>query len=298
MILKGSRKTSLKIKFFKERYLKMEEFFTKFWEGLGNFAVSYGFTILGTLLMLLLGPVFIKWILKLIRRGKKFAKIDPNTQTLIIDIVKVALYVILVGIIAINLGVEGSAIAAVITSCGLAIGLALQGSLSNFAGGIMILVFKPFHVGDFIEANGQSGTVKDIGVFYTVIHTPDNKVVTMPNGALSNAAVVDYSVNEIRRVDLKISASYDSDIELVKETLADLAAAHELVIHDDPSHAPFVRLSEHADSALIFNFRVWVKASDYWTVYFDLTEASKKIFDARGISIPFPQIDVHMKNEK
>ena len=276
----------------------MEEFLTKLWEGLGDFAVSYGFTILGTLLMLIIGPMIIKWVVKLIRRGKKFAKLDANTQTLIVDIVKVALYVILVGLIAINLGVEGTAIAAVITSCGLAIGLALQGSLSNFAGGIMILVFKPFHIGDFIEANGQSGTVKDIGIFYTVIHTPDNKVVTMPNGSLSNAVVIDYSVNELRRVDLKLSVAYDSDIELVKETLADLAEAHELVIHDDPSHAPFIRLGEQADSALVFNFRVWVKASDYWTVFFDLTEASKQIFDARGIQIPYPQIDVHMKDAK
>ncbi len=276
----------------------MEEFLTKLWEGLGQFAINYGFTILGTLLMLILGPIIIKWVLKLIKRGKKFSTLDVNTQTLIMDLVKVALYVLLVALIAINLGTDGAAIAAAITSCGLAIGLALQGSLSNCAGGIMILVFKPFHVGDFIEANGQSGTVKDIGVFYTVLHTPDNKVVTMPNGSLSNAVVVDYSVNEIRRVDLKISVAYNTDIDLVKDTLLDLAAAHELVIHDDPDHAPFVRLGEHADSALVFNFRVWVKASDYWTTYFDLLELSKQIFDVRGISIPYPQIDVHMNDAK
>lgn len=272
----------------------MEEFLTNLWGALSNFAVSYGFKILGTLLLLLVGPLCIGWVVRIIKRRKKFAKLDANTQTLIVDIVKVALYVLLVGIIAINLGVEGTAIAAVITSCGLAIGLALQGSLSNFAGGIMILVFKPFRIGDFIEANGQSGTVKDIGIFYTVLHTPDNKVVTMPNGSLSNAVVVDYSVNDIRRVDLKLSVAYSTDINFVKDTLLELAAAHELVIHDDPAYAPFVRLGEHADSALVFNFRVWVKASDYWATYFDLLELSKQVFDARGISIPFPQIDVHM----
>ena len=276
----------------------MEEFLTKLWEGLGDFAVSYGFTILGTLLMLLIGPMFIKWVLKLIKRGKKFSTLDANTQTLIVDIVKVVLYVLLIALIAINLGVEGSAIAATITSCGLVVGLALQGSLSNFAGGIMILIFKPFHIGDFIESNGVSGTVKDIGIFYSTLHTPDNKVVTMPNGSLANAVVIDYSVNELRRVDLELGVAYESDIELVKSTLIDLANAHELVIHDDPSHAPFVRLGQQADSALVFKFRVWVKASDYWTVFFDLTEASKQIFDARGISIPFPQLDVHMKEEK
>ena len=272
----------------------MDAFLTTLWGALSNFAVSYGFKILGTLLILLIGPILIKWVVKLIKRGKKFATLDANTQTLIVDIVKVLLYVLLIAIVAINLGVAGSAIAATIASCGLVVGLALQGSLSNFAGGIMILVFKPFCIGDFIEANGQSGTVKDIGIFYTVLHTPDNKVVTMPNGSLSNAVVVDYSVNDIRRVDLKLSVAYSTDINFVKDTLLELAAAHELVIHDDPAHAPFVRLGEHADSALVFNFRVWVKASDYWATYFDLLELSKQVFDARGISIPFPQIDVHM----
>ncbi len=272
----------------------MEEFLTKLWEGLGEFAINYGFKILGALILLFLGPQLIKWVLKIIKKGKKFNEnLDANTQTLIIDIVKVALYVLLVGIIAITLGVEGSAIAAVITSCGLAIGLALQGSLSNFAGGIMILVFKPFRIGDFIDDGTNSGTVKDIGIFYTTIHTGDNKVITIPNGALSNTAVTDYSINETRRVDLEIGVGYDSDIDLVKKTLLDLANAHELVLKDP---APFVRLGTQGDSALIFKFRVWVKASDYWTVNFDLLEASKKIFDIRGISIPYPQMDLHIDN--
>ena len=269
----------------------MEEFLTKLWEGLGDFAVSYGFTILGTLLMLLIGPIFIKWVLKLIKRGKKFSTLDANTQTLIVDIVKVLLYVLLIALIAINLGVEGSAIAATIASCGLVVGLALQGSLSNFAGGLMILIFNPFSIGDYIEACGESGTIKDIGIFYTKILKPDNRVVTLPNGSLSNAVVVDYSANDTRRLDLKISVSYDSDIDLVKKTLLDLANAHDLVLKDP---APFVRLGEQGDSALVFYFRMWVKSSDYWTVNFDMLEFTKKIFDKRGISIPYPQMDIHM----
>lgn len=277
---------------------KIEAFLTSFWTGLSQFILDYGFKILGALLILIIGPIIIKWIVKLIKRGKKFSTIDPNTQTLIVDIVKVVLYVFLVALIASTIGIAATAIAAAVASCGLAIGLALQGSLSNCAGGIMILIFKPFRVGDFIEANGQLGTVKDIGIFYTVIHTPDNKVVTMPNGSLANAVVVDYSVNPIRRVDLKLRVSYDTDIEFVKEALHELANAHELVIHDDPDHTPFVTVGEHTESALVFYFRVWTKADDYWTAYFDLLELTKQVFDARGIIMPRPQIDVHMQEDK
>ena len=136
-----------------------------------------------------------------------------------------------------------------------------------------------------------SRTVTDIGIFYTTLETPDNKIVTIPNGTLSNQSVTDYSTKEIRRLDLKFSVAYDSDIDLVKDTLQELADAHELVLKE-PS--PFVRLGEQGDSALVFYLRVWVKASDYWTVNFDMLEASKKIFDKRGISIPFPQMDVHL----
>ena len=276
--------------------MDFEVFLTNLWNGLLNFALAYGFKILGTLLILLIGPIVIKCIIKAISKGKKFKKLDRNTQTLIIDIVKVALYVILAAIITANIGVEAATIAAVITSCGLAIGLALQGSLSNFAGGIMILVFKPFHIGDCIETGSYIGTVTDIGIFYTSITTFDNKVVTIPNGTLSNSSVVDYSAKDLRRVDLKISIAYDSDIELAKETLHDLADMHELVIHEDPDHPVFVRIGEQAESSLVVYFRVWTQSANYWTVYFDLLEASKQIFDSRGISIPYQQLDVHINN--
>lgn len=269
------------------------EFLENLLAKLGEFCATTGVRVLGVILLLIVGTLLIKWILKLIKKSKKFQSLTPNIQTLLVDLLTVVMYVILVALAATQIGVDATAIASVITSCGLAIGLALQGSLSNFAGGIMILVFRPFSIGDFIEANGVSGTVKNIGVFYTTLHTPDNKVITMPNGSLANATVIDYSVNETRRLDLEIAVSYDSDIELVKKTLTDLANAHELVLKDP---APFVRLGTQGDSALIFKFRVWVKASDYWTVNFDLLEASKKIFDIRGISIPYPQMDVHVNS--
>lgn len=265
----------------------MQEFLDK----LIAFATSAGLRILGAILLLIIGSRLIKWVIKLIGKGKKFKTLVPNVQTLIKDIVKVVLYILLIVTIASTLGVEMTSIAAAIASAGLAIGLALQGSLANFAGGIMILVFHPFSIGDFIDDGTHSGTVTDIGIFYTVLETPDNKVVTIPNGALSNSSVTDYSTKDVRRLDLKIGVAYDSDIDLVKDTLLELAGAHELVLKDP---APFVRLGEQGDSALVFYLRVWVKASDYWTVNFDMLEASKKIFDKRGISIPFPQMDVHL----
>lgn len=271
--------------------MHMEDFFQKLWTNIADFATSAGLRIIAAVLILLIGVKLIKWGVKVLRKGKKFDHLTPNAQTLVVDLVKAGLYVLLIAIIAAVLGIETTAIAAAIASAGLAIGLAMQGSLSNFAGGIMILIFKPFSIGDFIDNGTHSGTVTDIGIFYTTLETVDNKVVTIPNGALSNQSVTDYSAKEIRRLDLTFSVSYDSDIDLVKSTLKELALAHELVMKEPE---PFVRLGEQGDSALVFYLRVWVKSSDYWTVNFDMMEASKKIFDKRGISIPYPQMDVHL----
>lgn len=267
------------------------EFLNNLLAKLGEFCATTGIRILGVIILLIVGTFLIKWVLKLVRKSKRFNNMKPNAQTLIINILMITLYVLLIALAAVKIGVSETAIASVITSCGLVVGLALQGSLSNFAGGLMILIFNPFSIGDYIEACGESGTIKDIGIFYTKILKPDNRVVTLPNGSLSNAVVVDYSANDTRRLDLKISVSYDSDIDLVKKTLLDLANAHDLVLKDP---APFVRLGEQGDSALVFYFRMWVKSADYWTVNFDMLEFTKKIFDKRGISIPYPQMDIHM----
>lgn len=267
------------------------EFLDNLLAKLGEFCATTGIRILGVILLLVVGTALIKWVLKLVRKGKRFNNLTPNAQTLLTNLLMVALYVLLIAISATVIGVSETAIASVITSCGLVVGLALQGSLSNFAGGIMLLIFHPFSIGDFIDDGTSSGTVKDIGIFYTTLDTPDNKVITIPNGTLANASVTDYSAKDIRRLDLKIGVSYDSDIDLVKKTLLDLANAHELVLKDP---APFVRLGEQGDSALVFYFRIWVKASDYWTVNYDMLEFTKKIFDKRGISIPYPQMDVHV----
>ena len=180
-----------------------------------------------------------------------------------------------------------------LASCGVAIGLALQGSLSNFAGGLMILFFKPFKVGDFIEASGESGVVTEITVVYTVLTTPDNKRVTIPNGSLTNSVIENYSAEPLRRVDLTFSTDYGCDIDMVKTVIGKLVEEHPLALAEPE---PFVRLSAHGDSALTYAVRVWCKSEDYWTVHFDLTESVKKAFDQHDISIPYPQMDVHIKN--
>ncbi len=270
----------------------MKEFLNSILTKIGEFVTDFGFRLLGAIIVLLLGIIFIRWFTKFITKGKGFQKVSKNAQILISNLLKGLLYVVLFITIASMVGVPAASLIAILSSCGLAIGLALQGGLSNIAGGIIICCTKPFEVGDFIDDGSHSGTVKDIGLFYTTLTTGDNKKVVIPNATISNASIVDASAYETRRLDLDFSVAYDSDIELVKETLSSLASAHELVLKDP---APFVRLAEQGDSALKFKLRVWVKSSDYWTVNFDLLEASKKVFDKRGIEIPFPQIEVRQK---
>lgn len=187
---------------------------------------------------------------------------------------------------------ELTGLAAVLASAGVAIGLALQGSLSNFAGGFIILLLRPFKVGDYIAAAGYEGTVEQIGVFYTNLATVDNKVILIPNGSLSNGSLINYSAKETRRVDLVFSAGYEADILHVRRVLKNIVDKHELII-DHPE--PFVGLVEHGASSINFAVRVWCRTSDYWTIYFDLLEEVKLRFDEEEISIPYPQMDLHLK---
>jgi small conductance mechanosensitive channel len=184
-----------------------------------------------------------------------------------------------------------SSIAALITSLGVGVGLAVQGALSNFAGGILIIFTRPFKIDDYIEACGVGGTVEDINLIHTILRTPDNKVITLPNGTLANENIVNYSVKDTRRVDLVFSISYEADFAQAQRLLLSTVAGHELVLADP---APFVRMKEHGDSAIKIAARVWVKSEDYWTVYFDLTERVKAVFDENDIVIPFNQLDVHL----
>lgn len=269
----------------------MEENLSYLFQLLMDFAASFGARLLGAILILIIGFRLVKWVLKLVGKGKKFSALPENVKTLIIDLIKVALYVLLIVIIASTMGIETASISAAIASAGLAIGLAMQGSLSNFAGGIMILVFHPFSVGDYIDDGSHAGTVTDIGIFYTTLLTVDNKTITIPNGSLSNTAVTDYSAKENRRIDLTINVAYNSDIAKVKEVLYAVAEADERILKDP---APAVLLAQHGENALSFAYRVWVKNENYWDVNFDLMEKTKLALDYSGIKIPYNQLDVHI----
>jgi small conductance mechanosensitive channel len=191
-------------------------------------------------------------------------------------------------------GIDTSGIAAVLVSLGACVGLALNGTLSNLAGGILLIITRPFKVDDFIEAQGYSGTVEEIHITNTQIRTPDNKVVYIPNGALSTGTILNYSVKDIRRVDFTFSIAYSNDFEKAKKIVMDVFSSHEMIL-DDPE--PMVRVSEHGASSINIVARAWAKNGDYWTVKFDVLEAVKAAFDKEGIEIPFNQLDVHVKND-
>lgn len=267
------------------------------WQTILNYlvqlATSWGIKLLEALVLLVVGLKLVKWLKKWLKESPKLDKLDSGLRSFLVSFSSIILYALLIIVIASILGIPATSFITILASCGVAVGLALQGSLSNFAGGLMILFFKPFKVGDFIEASGETGIVQEITVVYTVLLTLDNKRVTIPNGGLTNSVIKNYSSEELRRVDLTFNVAYGSDVEQVKKLIADLAAAHPLALKEP---APFVRLSAHGDSALTFTTRVWCKNADYWDVYFDLTEGVKKAFDQKGIQIPFPQMDVHVKN--
>lgn len=265
------------------------------WEKLLNELVSlgtsFGLKLLGAIVLLIVGLRLVKQLKRWIKRSKKLQKVDDSVRSFMASFVAIVLDVLLFVSAAMILGVPAASFITLLASGGVAIGLAMQGALSNFAGGLMILLFKPFKVGDYIEAGSESGMVKDITVVYTVLTTVDNKRVTIPNGTIMSSNITNYSAEKLRRVDLTFTTAYDCDVETTKAVLTEVVTAHPLVLADP---APFVRLSAHGDSALVFTVRAWCQTDDYWTVHFDLTEAVKAAFDRHGITIPFPQVDVHM----
>lgn len=193
-----------------------------------------------------------------------------------------------------TLGVQTTSFIAVIGAAGLAIGFALQGSLSNFAAGVMIIIFRPFKVGDYVEVGGASGTVEAIHIFSTIVNTPDNKKIIIPNSRVSGDTITNYSANDIRRVDLVVGVSYGDDIRKAKQILEKILSEEQRILKDPPFT---IGVMELGDSSVNFAVRPWVKTSDYWAVYFDLTERVKTTFDENGISIPFPQRDIHLFQE-
>lgn len=266
----------------------------KIFDFLFELLASLGLKLISALIVLFIGSKLIKLCKKWIKNSPKLDKVDMGVRTFLGSFLGIALYAVLFVSIAMILGIPTTSFVTALASCGVAIGLALQGALGNVAGGIMILIFKPFKVGDYITTSSTSGTVSNITIMYTMLTTPDNKVITIPNGTLTNSVIENYSAAEKRRVDINFTTAYDCDIDTVKNILLDAAQSHEMV-HKDP--APFARLTNHGDSALEYTLRIWCNAENYWDVKFDLLETVKKEFDKQGISIPYPQMDVHIDNK-
>ncbi len=255
-----------------------------------NTLAHTGMKVLVGLVVLVVGFKVINWAMKKIIASKKMEKVDSSVKTFLSNFASVALKVLVAILAAAIIGIPTASLIAVFSSAAVAIGLALQGGLSNIAGGLMILIFKPFETGDFISIGAESGTVTNISIFYTTIITGDNLHIVVPNGTVSSATLTNYSREKKRRLDLAFSVAYDSDLATVERVLAEQADADARVLRD-PAYT--IALGEHADSALVYYLRVWCAAEDYWNLKFDLQKRVKLAFDATGISIPFPQIDVH-----
>ncbi|MBN2071605.1 MAG: mechanosensitive ion channel [Candidatus Krumholzibacteriota bacterium] len=255
--------------------------------------MAYGPKLILAVVTLIIGLWVIKFFVKALGRAMERSKTDLSLQHFLMSLVRISLKAMLVISVASMIGIQMTSFVAILGAAGLAVGLSLQGSLSNFAGGVLILLFKPFKVGDFIEGAGHAGAVKSIQILNTILTTPDNKTVIIPNGVLSNSSIINYSTQETRRVDMKFGIAYSSDIRKAKEILNRILGEDSRVLDDPP---PVVVVGELADSSVNFNVRPWCKGTDYWGVFFDTHEKVKLEFDKNSISIPFPQQDVHLYN--
>ena len=252
-------------------------------------AVAFGIDIIIAVIIFVIGKFIIKFVDRIFAKSSA----DEGVAKFIHSVLKVALYIILAITICGQIGIETTSFAAIVASGGLAIGLAFEGSLSNFAGGVMILIMKPFTVGDYIESNGVEGTVYKIDIFYTSLKTVDNKSVKLPNGTLSNSILTNYSMNEKRRVDVEVGIGYDDNIELARKELERVMNSYSNIMRDE---ANAVVVKNLADSAIIMEVRVWVPTEYYWDCKFYLNENIRVSFDKAGISIPFNQLDVNVHN--
>ena len=253
--------------------------------------VNFGKNLVIALLIFYVGRMAIALVVRGLRKLMQKQDVDKTLETFVCNLVRMALLVVVV-IAAIGaLGIQTTSFIAIFGAAGLAIGLALQGSLSNFAAGVLIVLFRPYRVGNYIEGAGISGTVEQVQILTTILITPDNKEIIVPNSQIMNSIITNYSANDTRRVDMVVGVSYDDDIDKVRSTIEDLVAADDRIL-DEP--ACTIAVSALADSSVNFVVRPWVKSGDYWGVMFDMTEAIKKRFDKEGISFPFPQQDVHL----
>ena len=255
----------------------------------------YGLKVLFALVIFIVGRWIAKGLTKLVRRLMERSNIDPTLVKFTGSVIYIALLTFVILAALSQLGIQTTSFIAVLGAAGLAIGLALQGSLSNFAAGFLMILFRPFKVGDFIEGAGTMGTVEEIQIFTTTIVTPDNKTVIVPNSKMTGDNIINWTVKGTRRVDMVFGIAYNDDIDKAKEIMSDVLSKEGRILK---TPEPTIAVSELADSSVNFVVRPWVKADDYWSVYFDITENTKKALDAAGLTIPFPQRDVHVYEHK
>lgn len=259
-----------------------------------NWATTDGIKLIIGIFLLWIGWKLAKKIVNILNKALERRNVDVTIRSFLDTFLEVILKGLVILVVLEYVGIKTTGVAALVASAGVAIGLALQGSLSNFAGGLVILLIRPFNVGDYVEGAGHNGVIEKIGMFYTHMVSVDNKLILVPNGTLANGSIVNYSAKELRRVDLTFGVGYEQDILKVKRVLSNIVEAHDLILK---TPEPFIALSNHGDSAINFVVRVWVNNSDYWKVHFDLLESVKVAFDNEDISIPYPQMDLHIKNE-
>lgn len=253
-------------------------------------ASQLGWAILKALIIFIVGRFVISLLNKLVRTMLNKREIDPSVRSFAGSLVNVVLTILLIISVVGALGVQTTSFAALLASAGVAIGMALSGNLSNFAGGLIILLLKPYKVGDYIESQGVSGSVKEIQIFHTVLNTPDNRVIYIPNGSLSSGVVTNYSFQVTRRVEWTFGVDYGTDFEKVRQTLETVLSQDTRILADPK---PLIALNQLADSSVNFVVRVWVKSSDFWDVFFDINRRVYETFNAEGINFPFPQLTVH-----
>lgn len=256
---------------------------------------KYGLKLLGAIITLVIGLWLVNKLSRTISRTMEKRFVDPSLRSFLESFISFTLKITLIIAIIGMVGVQMTSFVAILGAAGLAIGLSLQGTLSNFAGGVIILLFKPFKVGDFIEAQSFMGTVTDIQIINTYLTTPDNKVVIMPNGALATGSLTNYTKKDTRRVQWIFSISYGDDYDKAEAVIKRLIDEDERILQDPP---PFIALHEMANSSVNIITRAWVNVPDFWLVYFDMNKKIYKTFSSEGLTIPFPQMDVHMKEKE
>lgn len=263
------------------------------WLNAQTTGLELAFNLTKAIIIFYVGKLIVGIIVRTVRRIMAKREIEDTLENFILSLLRMVLMIFVIIATVGALGMQTTSFVAVLGAAGLAIGLALQGSLSNFASGVLIVLFKPYRVGDWVEAGGISGAVERVDILTTIFNTGDNKKVIVPNGQVMGTIITNYSANEQRRVDMVVGVSYEDDLDKVRATLEELIAADDRILSDPPHK---IAVSELGDSSVNFVVRPWVKTEDYWGVMFDMTEAIKKRFDQEGISFPFPQQDVHLYN--